>query len=152
PTPETVNNVVLYDALFDVDNRDGALMTQMTAQVFFVSGEAKNAVLAPVDALHPAGTQAGPRRRGDHATDAPAGDPGTSLGTAPAVVRVVKSDGAIANRAVRVGIVSRVTAQIVSGLEPGERIVVGQRAAAPAAARPATGNRPQIPSVMSPRV
>ena len=64
-----------------------------------------------------------------------------------------KSDGTIENRDVRVGIVSRVTAQIVSGLEPGERIVVGQRAAAPAtAAKPATGNRPQTPSLMPPRV
>jgi membrane fusion protein, macrolide-specific efflux system len=153
PTPETVNNVVLYDALFDVDNRDGALMTQMTAQVFFVSGEAKNAVLAPVGALRPAGTQAGPRRRGDRAADVAAMDPRTSLVNGPAVVRVVKSDGTIENRDVRVGIVSRVTAQIVSGLEPGERIVVGQRAAAPApAARPATGNRPQMPSLMPPRV
>ena len=37
PTPETVNNVVLYDALFDVDNKDDGLMTQMTAQVFLVA-------------------------------------------------------------------------------------------------------------------
>ena len=153
PTPETVNNVVLYDALFDVDNRDGALMTQMTAQVFFVSGEAKNAVLAPVGALRPAGTQAGPRRRGDRTADVVAVDSRTSLANGPAVVRVVKSDGTIENREVRVGIVSRVTAQIVSGLEPGDRIVVGQRAAAPAStAKPATGNRPQMPSLMTPRV
>src|SRR5262249_38684281 len=39
PPPETVNNVVLYDALFDVDNRDGGLMTQMTAQVFFAQAQ-----------------------------------------------------------------------------------------------------------------
>ena len=36
PTPEVVNNVVLYTALFDVANPKGQLMTQMTAQVFFV--------------------------------------------------------------------------------------------------------------------
>ena len=151
PTPETVNNVVLYDALFDVDNRDGALMTQMTAQVFFVSGEAKNAVLVPVGALRPAGAQGGPRRRGAGAPAAAAVDPRTSLANGPAVVRVVKSDGTIENRDVRVGMTSRVTAQIVSGLEPGERIVVGQRTAAPATiAKPATGNRPQMPPQMSP--
>ena len=40
------------------DNRDGALMTQMTAQVFFVSAAAKNAVLVPVGALRPAGAPA----------------------------------------------------------------------------------------------
>src|ERR1043165_3864861 len=65
PTPETVNNVILYDALFDVDNRDGALMTQMTAQVFFVAAEAKDAVLVPVSALRPAGGAGAPRRGTD---------------------------------------------------------------------------------------
>ena len=36
PTPTVVNNVVLYTALFDVANPARQLMTQMTAQVFFV--------------------------------------------------------------------------------------------------------------------
>ena len=40
PTPTVVNNVVLYDALFDVANPKQALMTQMTAQVFFVISSA----------------------------------------------------------------------------------------------------------------
>ena len=149
PTPETVNNVVLYDALFDVDNRDGALMTQMTAQVFFVSAQAKNAVLVPLGALRPAGVQPGQRRRGDRPTESAAGDPRTSLANGPAVVRVTKDDGTIESRDVRVGVASRVSAQILSGLEPGEQIVVGQRTAAPASsARPTTGNRP----VVGPRV
>jgi len=149
PTPETVNNVVLYDALFDVDNRDGALMTQMTAQVFFVAAQAKGAVLVPVSALRPATAPADPRR-GARTTDAAAAvDPRTSLANGPAVVRVVAPDGSVASRDVRVGMVSRVSAQIVSGLEPGERVVVGQRAAAPAAAaKPATGSRP----MMGPRI
>ena len=148
PTPETVNNVVLYDALFDVDNRDGGLMTQMTAQVFFVSAAAKNAVLVPVGALRPAAAPAGPGPRGNRAgAPAAAGDPRTSLANGAAVVRVVKSDGTIENRDVRVGLVSRVSAQILSGVEPGEQIVTGQRTTAPAAAKPATGNRPTMPRV-----
>jgi macrolide-specific efflux system membrane fusion protein len=149
PTPETVNNVVLYDALFDVDNHDAALMTQMTAQVFFVAAEAKDAVLVPVSALRPAGTPAAARRtaRGSDATAAI--DPRTSLANGPAAVRVVASDGSVSSRDVRVGVVSRVSAQIVSGLEPGERVVVGQRTTtSTAAAKPATGTRP----MMGPRV
>jgi macrolide-specific efflux system membrane fusion protein len=127
PTPQTVNNVVLYDALFDVQNPDRALMTQMTAQVFFVTAEAKDAVLVPLGALRPAGGEARGRAAG------------------PAVVRVVAPGGAIESREVRVGVQSRVSAQILSGLEPGEQIVVGQRAAAPARpARPAGGGRPPI--------
>ena len=47
PTPTLVNNVVLYDALFDVANSNQTLMTQMTAQVFFVAASAKDAVLVP---------------------------------------------------------------------------------------------------------
>src|SRR5688500_17456296 len=63
PTPEVVNNVVLYNALFDVENPDRALMTQMTAQVFFVVAQAKDAVLVPVGALRPVGAATGERRR-----------------------------------------------------------------------------------------
>src|SRR5690606_5199909 len=40
PTPEILNNVVLYTALFDADNRDQQLLPQMTAQVFFVQDAA----------------------------------------------------------------------------------------------------------------
>ena len=156
PTPETVNNVVLYDALFDVENRGGALMTQMTAQVFFVTAEAKNAVLVPVGALRPAG--AGERRRGgEPRAQAKGGDAGAAVdmrsrfANGNAVVRVVKPGGAIESRDVRVGVVSRVSAQVLSGLEPGEQIVVGQRSAASTtpSTRPTTGNRSPV---MGPRV
>lgn len=45
------NNVVLHNAVFEVPNAQGRLMTQMTAQVFFVNAEARNALLVPVTAL-----------------------------------------------------------------------------------------------------
>jgi macrolide-specific efflux system membrane fusion protein len=153
PTPETVNNVVLYDALFDVVNPAGALMTQMTAQVFFVTAEAKDAVLVPLGALRPAGAPTGGRRRsggqaGEPRAQANGADAGAAadtrarLANGAAVVRVVKPGGGIEARDVRVGVVSRVSAQILSGLEPGEQVVVGQRTAAPATStRPTTGNR-----------
>ncbi|MBD3771774.1 MAG: efflux RND transporter periplasmic adaptor subunit, partial [Rhodobacterales bacterium] len=51
PTPEVLNDVVLYKALLDVDNPDGKLRTEMTAQVFFVVGSSKDAVLVPITAL-----------------------------------------------------------------------------------------------------
>lgn len=53
PTPETVNNVILYDVLSDVDNSDGSLMTQMTAQGFFITASAKNVLLVPAAAVKP---------------------------------------------------------------------------------------------------
>ena len=143
PTPETVNNVVLYDALFDVDNRGGVLMTQMTAQVFFVAAEAKNAVLVPVAALRPASAAAGGRRGETGAAGGAVADPRGQFANGSAVVRVVKPDGRIESREIHVGLVGRVSAQVLAGLEPGESIVVGERTPAPAAAgKPATGSRP----------
>jgi macrolide-specific efflux system membrane fusion protein len=63
PTPTVTNNVVLYTALFDVGNPDRQLMTQMTAQVFFVRAAARDVVTVPVAALQfarPARAGAGP--------------------------------------------------------------------------------------------
>ncbi|CAN5907020.1 hypothetical protein BH11PSE8_BH11PSE8_44480 [soil metagenome] len=51
PTPTVTNNVVLYNALFDVPNPNKSLMTQMTAQVFFVAAEARDVLMVPMSAL-----------------------------------------------------------------------------------------------------
>lgn len=69
PTPTVLNNVVLYNALFDVANPTQALMTQMTAQVFFVVASAEDVLLAPMSAVTLArggdrGGREGGRRRG----------------------------------------------------------------------------------------
>ena len=54
---------------------------------------------------------------------------------------VVGADGKVADREVKVGVMNRVSAQIVSGLEPGEKVVIGTRApAAPTPARAQTGS------------
>jgi len=152
PTPEVVNNVVLYNVLFDVANKDGALRPQMSAQSYFVIARAEDAVTVPMAALQPA-----PRRpRGEKATSpmdavaAPAdasvekaaprkgGRRDAAAGGAPRaraqIVRVVKADGTIEERRVTVGVSNRVQAQVLSGLEPGETVVIGtQDGAAPSA-------------------
>ncbi len=51
PTPTVTNNVVLYNALFEAPNPDRRLMTQMTAQVFFVIAKAENALTVPMAAI-----------------------------------------------------------------------------------------------------
>ena len=162
PTPVSVNNVILYNALFDVQNTEAALMTQMTAQVFFVTAQAKDAVLVPISALRPVG--AGERRRGEGerkgggakaASKGGAGsrasetiDPRTRFANGRASVRVVKEGGAIEEREVRVGVVSRVSAQIVSGLEPGEQVVTGVAQPAAPVAQKSGNNAPR----MQPRI
>ena len=134
PTPTVVNNVVLYDALFDVENPNQALMTQMTAQVFFVASSAKDTVLVPLTALRPVAAEG--RTRGPRASGA---DPRNQFANGRALVSVVDTDGNVADREVKVGVMNRVSAQIVAGLEPGEKVVIGTRTPAPAA-RAQTGS------------
>ena len=112
PTPDTVNNVVLYNVLFDVANADRQLMTQMSAQVFFVLAQAKDALLVPVAALGAVRT----------VHDVKAG------ATQTARVRVLK-DGRIEERKVVVGVMTRLSAQVVSGLAEGEQVVLGSASA-----------------------
>ena len=146
PTPTVVNNVVLYDALFDVANPDQALMTQMTAQVFFVASSARDAVLVPLAALRPVASEGrtrGTRAAGERASGtgerASGIDPRSQFASGAALVSVVDADGKVADRSVKVGVMNRVSAQIVSGLEPGERVVIGTKAPA-AAAKAQTGS------------
>ncbi|HTF94810.1 MAG TPA: efflux RND transporter periplasmic adaptor subunit [Cellvibrio sp.] len=51
PTPEILNNVVLYNALFDVPNENRLLMTQMSTQVFFIESQAREVLLVPMSAV-----------------------------------------------------------------------------------------------------
>jgi macrolide-specific efflux system membrane fusion protein len=143
PTPTVVNNVVLYDALFEVPNPDQILMTQMTAQVFFVVSSAKDAVLVPLTALRPVEGQTSAARvsgagaaNGKGAVRSAGADPRNQFANGRALVSVVGVDGQVADREVKVGVMNRVSAQIISGLEPGEKVVVGTKAPAAAATAP----------------
>lgn len=134
PTPTVTNNVVLYNALFDVPNPNRALMPQMTAQVFFVTAQARNVVLLPMSAITLAS------RRGSRdaapidgaAIAPPAADGDATTGRRRArtgTVKIVSADGSLAEREVQVGVSNRVHAEIVSGVAEGERVVAGLRQA-----------------------
>jgi macrolide-specific efflux system membrane fusion protein len=113
PSPEIVNDVVLYNVLADVDNADGRLMSGMTTQMFFVVGRAQDAPTVPAAALN--------RRAPDFDTDA---------GQAYIVKKIV--NGQPQDTTVIVGVADRSRAAVVSGLAPGDRILLP--AAVPAAA------------------
>lgn len=98
PTPEEVNNVILYTALFDVENSGGELMTDMTAQVFFVLAEADNALTVPASAVMQQDKEA--------------------------QVQVLTSSGEVQLRSVKAGINNRVKIEILEGLEEGEQVLV----------------------------
>jgi macrolide-specific efflux system membrane fusion protein len=129
PTPEIVNNVVLYNALFDVPNPTGELLPQMSAQVFFVAARARDTLQVPMSALNPVGGKTGKKGRKRQDGDRPKADASAAAETAPAprryVVQVLKLDGSLEERQITVGITNRVSAQVLSGLEGGERVVIG---------------------------
>lgn len=138
PTPVVQNNVVLYNALFDVANVNRALMTQMTAQVFFIVAAAKDTLLVPMSAL--AAGRGGERMKaraggprtdgaGGKADGGPAGQgkaaDGARNGSRSATVKVAGDEGKIEDRQIEIGVTSRVDAQVLSGLTEGERVVSG---------------------------
>ncbi|MFG6177699.1 efflux RND transporter periplasmic adaptor subunit [Halomonas sp. THAF12] len=103
PTPEVVNNVVLYTAEFDVDNDDGRLMSGMTAQAFFVVEAADDALSVPVAAVQRTDGQAR--------------------------VRVLDAQGNPQPREVEIGFNNRVRTVITRGLDEGDRVVLGRSTA-----------------------
>ncbi len=138
PTPTVTNNVVLYNALFDVLNPDGLLMTQMTAQVFFIVSQAKDVLLVPMAAL----TQGAPRAPQLSPPASPGNGAGRGMGagagqgrsggaatasTGPrqGTVKVADERGGVQERKIELGVSNRVQTQVLSGLAEGERVVSG---------------------------
>lgn len=195
PTPTATNNVVTYTGLFDVDNADGALLSGMTTQVYFVRSSAQHVLTVPIGALTfadtasgegfaarptvasggpPGGSTAGPpggqrppREGGFRPGNFPSGalptggfPPGAENGDSArnmaairarmdaqpraAKVRVVAADGSIAEREIMVGVASRVTAEVLSGLTEGEQVVAGIVQAAQANANQQQRNQQQV--------
>jgi macrolide-specific efflux system membrane fusion protein len=172
PTPTIANNVVLYTVLFDVDNADAALLSQMTAQVFFVSSSAENVLSIPVGALRyiedkkdsakermanlsdeqraemkaprangegrerPEGRGEG-RERGESRGTAGGGEggrrgsraekPATLDSSMPRLATVSRevSQGVFETVEVKIGVTSRIAAEVISGLNEGDRVVSG---------------------------
>ena len=153
PTPTVLNNVVLYNALFDVPNPNGLLMTQMTTQVFFVAAEARDVLLVPMSALSFSVQRLPPEARegkpaGERATERPSRPKirdARAAGPRAATVNVLNAKGIIENRDVQVGVTNRVQAEILAGLEEGEHIVTGIQQTAKA---PTDNARPWGPRMM----
>ena len=178
PTPTVTNNVVLYNALFDVPNPNKVLMPQMTAQVFFVVAEARDVLVVPVAALTyqraaraqtataatlddipdsaskstsaPAKTseQSAEKPRSDRPRgtrrDAAAGTTSTTPRRAIVKVASAAESATVTEREVTVGVASRVNAEILSGLNEGERIVAGVKV--PDAPRTASQSKGATPA------
>lgn len=105
PTPEIINNVVLYNALVDVDNKDRQLMTGMSTQMFFVLGKAENAPLIPFAAL-------GKRL------------PEKDNENGQAFQVLVQEKGVLKPRMIHVGLMNRTMVEVRSGLSKEDKVAV----------------------------
>lgn len=96
------DEAIYYNALFDVENTDNLLRFGMTAQVSIILESAEDALLVPSQVLM---KKPGPN---------------------PSYQVLVKNDEQVEPRDVAVGINNKIYAQILSGLDEGDEIVIGQ--------------------------
>jgi macrolide-specific efflux system membrane fusion protein len=110
-TSSNTTQAIYYNGQFEVPNTTGELRISMTAQVYLVLGEAKNTLMIPSAALGAKG-------------------PDGSY-----TVQVVGPDRRPVPRKVTIGINNNATAQVLSGLQAGESVVVGEGSATPTPAQ-----------------
>ena len=148
------NTAVYYNALFDVPNPDNKLRINMTAQVYIVLSEAKNALSIPAAAIQnnkqrsatvdgnlPSNNAAKSQKS---ASDKQSSQQQTQQAAPKTLelsaaeraqiregkaslgrVKVLLSDGQIQNTQVLIGLNNRVTAQVLRGLKQGDQVILG---------------------------
>ncbi|MET0154560.1 MAG: efflux RND transporter periplasmic adaptor subunit [Rickettsiales bacterium] len=123
PSPEVINDVVLYSVPVDVKNEDRRLMSGMTAQMFFVLADARNVPIVPIAAL------------GKRVPSAD-GDKGNGYETT-----VIGVKGKREARIVVVSLKDRAFAAVASGLKEGEVVELFDKKSDVAAPKPRGGMR-----------
>lgn len=99
----TSSEAIYYNGIFHVPNPDGRLRTYMTAEVHIRLGRADDVLVIPTAALTVSGVEGAYK------------------------VRVITSSGTIEQRDVTVGLNDKVSAEVTSGLEKGETVVIGEK-------------------------
>lgn len=154
PAPDTIktdsngsssasSTAIYYNALFDVANPDGKLRIDMTAQVYIVLNEAKNVLTIPAAAIQ-SSNQKGKRGKKTATGSVSAADTNAVGSTRnsqrpaqintqhdqrqrkgkPATVKVLDKDGNAVEKQIRVGLNNRITAEVISGLNVGDEVVI----------------------------
>lgn len=141
PAPERISDTsstdsaIYYVGYIEVPNPERRFRIDMTAQVYVIINQAKNALLIPSAALQPVGKgrktnkeNATPSSSAENAnpesndSNSNAGNPNVTKAT----VRVLKTDGEVVEQTVTVGINNRVDAQILSGLNKGDEVILSE--------------------------
>lgn len=102
----TSTSAIYYNGIFPVDNPNGYFRTYMTAEVHIVLGQAKNVLVVSSSALP------------------------TAAKTGKVSLRVADSTGQISTKTVEIGLNDGVNAEIKSGLNEGDRVVIGDSSTA----------------------
>jgi len=112
PAPEQISETsstdtaIYYIGYLEVPNPERRFRIDMTAQVYVVIDQAKDALLIPSTALKNSKTD--------------------TSGKTTATVRVLQADGTVKEQPVTVGINNRVNAQILSGLKAGDDVILSE--------------------------
>jgi macrolide-specific efflux system membrane fusion protein len=112
PIPESSGNALFYPVLFEIDNADHQLLSDMTVQVELEVDRANQVPSLPIIAL----------------------DQRDSSGLY--TVQVLDAAGKASPRQVRIGIRDDAHAQVLAGLKVGERVLLAPASASPAPAHP----------------
>jgi membrane fusion protein, macrolide-specific efflux system len=114
PVPERAGNAVFYNVLFDVDNRDRALFSDMTVQVDIETGSVTQVPSIPIVAL-------GERGKDGRFT-----------------VQVLDAANKQVPRQVKVGLQDGAKVQVIDGVKAGEKVLLAPPSGADAAASAAS--------------
>ncbi|WP_371107418.1 efflux RND transporter periplasmic adaptor subunit [Rhizobium sp. RCC_161_2] len=104
-TSSSSSSAIYYNGVFAVPNQENHFRTYMSAEVHIVLGAAKNALTIPSSAL------------------------GVKTADGSYGVQVIGTDGKQVGRTVVIGLNNNVTAEVLSGLSEGERVVIGEASA-----------------------
>lgn len=143
PAPEQISDTsstdsaIYYVGYIEVPNPERRFRIDMTAQVYIVIDKAENTLLVPSAAIHkgsPSNNTNKPSSEDTGQTVAIQATNNNSNNNKRAAsnegvgnyVRVLNDDGSVTEKAVKVGIDNRVNAQILSGLQPGDDVIIAQ--------------------------
>ncbi|AMN49047.1 MULTISPECIES: efflux RND transporter periplasmic adaptor subunit [unclassified Psychrobacter] len=119
PAPEKISetsstdSAIYYVGYVEVPNLDRLFRIDMTAQIYIVIDQAKDALLVPSAAVQ----------------EKPSKNKADKKAKTSKFIRVLNNDETVEERAVTVGIDNRVNAQILSGLQEGEQVIISEGSA-----------------------